>query len=93
MALERIVKTCGRLTLCQSEQGFWWSLTSRRDQPWYWDPASGHFTAVCHFSRTELAASVGLEWTLNLEKAGDLDQQTTARGPNQMASGRRQLAG
>jgi hypothetical protein len=93
MGPERIIRTCGRLTLCQSEQGFWWSLTSRRDQQWYWNPASRHFTAVCHFSRTESAASAGLEWTLTLEKAGDLDQQTTARDTKQMASGWRQPTG
>ena len=58
MATDQLIKTCGRLRLWRSTQGFWWSLTSRVGETWCWDPASKLFTATCYFSRTVMAATV-----------------------------------
>ncbi len=78
MSANRVIQRCGRLTLTQSEQGFWWGLTSRAGAQWCWDPTTRQFTGACRVSPTQAVATAGLEWTLAHEAAGDLDEQEPA---------------
>jgi hypothetical protein len=72
--VDAVVKLCGRFTLMHTEQGFCWCLTAPTGLRWYWHPEARQWTAQCQGSPTEAEATVGLDWTLGHERAGDLNR-------------------
>jgi hypothetical protein len=59
--MENVIRRCGRFTLVRTEEGFFWSLTSRGGQQWFWHPGTRQWTERCECSRTERAATAGLD--------------------------------
>jgi hypothetical protein len=73
--MEFVIKRCGRFDLCQSDEGFWWTMASHAGDAWFWDPAARQWTPACRISPTAEKATAGLDWTLAHEQLGDLDHQ------------------
>jgi hypothetical protein len=73
--MENIIKRCGRFTLMQTEEGYCWCLTTRGGRQWHWHPDTRQWTSSRQFSPTEAEATVELDWTLDHEDVGDLDEQ------------------
>jgi hypothetical protein len=82
--MESPQRRCGRFALIKSPQGFAWELTSRAGQHWYWHPAERQWSGQCEWCPTDEAATVGLDWTLAHELAGDLNRQHTAAKPDRV---------
>lgn len=73
--MENVIKRSGRLTLIQSEEGFCWRLQTLGGRRWHWHPQARQWTATCQWCATEAEATAELDWTLQHEDAGDLDEQ------------------
>jgi hypothetical protein len=64
---EQALRQCGRFTLVQGPQGFWWAITGRSGLVWYWHPETRKWIANCHAYPTEEEATAGLDDTLTHE--------------------------